>query len=136
MRIISFWTQIATVITDLECFKQSCKKYNVEYVKNEDSSFKQGGLEVHAILTDKSNTTSGYRRDAFLCKDGGAFRIVMDNDINYSSLSARLGKNGGKLVRDYTVDVLTKNVRKTGGMVTKCKEQEDGSIVMRVANFS
>lgn len=136
MRIISFWTQIATVITDVECFKQSCKKHNVKYEENQDKGFKMHGLDVHAVLTDNGTSTGYSARGAYLCKDGGAFRVVMDNDVNYSSFSKRLGTNGGKLVRDYTVGMVTKNVKKTGGMIVKQEELENGSVVMRVANFN
>jgi len=131
---MSFWTQIGTVITDVTMFKKSCEQHNVEYQRNHDKNFKMQGLEVHATLTD-SGSRSGMRGQAFLCKDGGAFKIVMDNDINYSSFSNRIGRNGGVLVRDYTRGVILDNVRKTGGMVTKQEELKDGSVLLRVANF-
>jgi hypothetical protein len=60
----------------------------------------------------------------------------MDTDKYYNSIVARLGANGGKLIRDYTEMVIRKEMRKQGGMVSSASECADGSLLLRVMRAS
>lgn len=126
---MSFWTRLGLKISDLECFKESCRRHGIEYVENQDKNFKIRGFNVHAILNDQ---TAGAQRQGFLVRDGGAFKMVVDNDASYSTISKRLGRNGGKLTRDYAHNVVKKGVARSGAMINSCKERADGSLVLRV----
>lgn len=129
---MSFWAKCGVVISDLECFKRSCDKHSVEYVENKDRNFKMQGLEVHATLRDMV-AGRGQRREAFLVRDGGGFRLVIDSDPRYSTLTGRLGRNGGKLTRDYTQGYVSKGVRRKGRRIRRTIENPDGSLVLKVA---
>ena len=127
---MSFWCRLGITISDLNCFKESCRQNGVTFELNEDENFTWQGSPVHALLHD---TISGKTRQGFLLREGGAFKLAMDTDASYSQLTKRLGKGGGILCRDYTQGVVEKGVRDAGGMVNSVVEQADGSIVMRIA---
>ena len=129
---MSFWLRCGLVISDLEMFKQSCKKNGVEYRVNEDSNLEMQGMKVHAFLQDTVPGGPSYRRNATLVRDGGGYKLIIDNDARYSSLTNRLGQNGGRLTRDYAENVVKKNVVMSGGMVQSTQEQPDGSVLIRV----
>jgi len=120
------------VISDLECFKRSCDQQSVEYIENTDANFKMRGYEVQATLRDQVGGGRGSRREAFLVKDGGGFRLIIDNDPRYSSLTGRLGRNGGKLTRGYSQSFIEKGVRRKGGRIKNRTENPDGSLVLKV----
>lgn len=129
---MSFWAKVETKINDLECFKQSCRQHNIKYEANEDSNFKHQGKNVIAILTDMNEGGPNYSRQAFLVESGGGISLSLDNHVGYGSIATRLGQNGGKLVRDYTKNVIEKGVVRNGGMVSHVVENPDGSLVMKV----
>ena len=129
---MSFWAKVGVVISDLGCFKNSCNQHDVEYVENTDPAFKMQGFEVHATLRDKGRG-QGFRRDAFLVRGGGGFRLLIDNDPHYSSLTNRLGRNGGKLTRDYTKEFVARGIRRKGRRIRRVIENPDGSLVLKVA---
>lgn len=132
---MSWWTRVGVTIQDLECFKAMCKNHNVKYEANEDEHFKQGNSPVVAILTDMNKNAQQQRRNAFLIREGGAIKLMWDNDPNYASLSARLGQNGGKLKRDYTKSMIETGVKRSGAMVNSCNELADGSLVLKVSSL-
>ncbi len=129
---MSFWSRLGIAIQDLECFKASCAEHDVSYEENQDANFKMQGMPVHATLKDLK--AEGYgSNSAYLVRDGGAYKIVVDNDVNWSTFSRRLGTNGGKVARDYTKGVVMKGVKRNGGMINLVQEQPDGSIIMKVS---
>jgi hypothetical protein len=127
---MSFWSLIKTRIEDLDCFKQSCEKNGVEFIEGATGS-KYGGADIMAVFRDKSGHGFGY-----LVQDGKSYRVAMDTDKYYNSIVARLGANGGKLIRDYTEMVIRKEMRKQGGMVSSASECADGSLLLRVMRAS
>lgn len=127
---MSFWSKIGVKITDLGCFKQSCTQHGIEYIENTDSNKLINGLGVQAELRDLQGPNH-----AFLLKDGGAFRLYMDTDAHYSSITKRLGRNGGKLTRDYAANVVQQQVANSGGFVANSVENPDGSLVLRVQSY-
>ena len=129
---MSFWMKMGLTISDLTCFKQSCKKNGIDYVLNEDENLYMQGMKVHAILNDTVPGGPSYSRSGFLVRDGGGYKVIIDNDPNYSSITNRLGKNGGLLTRNYAEAVVKKNVAMSGGFVQSTQEQPDGSVLLRV----
>ncbi len=123
---MSFWSRVGVKIQDLECFKQSCRQHDILYEENQDENFQTGGGKVVATLKDQKGGSTAY-----LIQKGGAIQLYMDTDPRYSSITKRLGRNGGKLTRDYTAGVLRKNIKRSGGMINKVEEQADGSLVVR-----
>ncbi len=129
---MSFWAKVETKITDLECFKQSCRKNDIDYVVNEDKNLTTQGFPVIATLHDKRQSNM-YRKHAYLVQREGAISLIWDNDANYASLCSRLGKNGGKVMRDYAVDVVSKGAMRAGGLVSSTQEAADGTITLKLA---
>lgn len=126
---MSFWQKLGVTISDLECFKESCRQNGVEYKEEKEGSKQTSrGLPVHATLSVKG---SG-RNSAFLVREGGAFKVVMDNDTGYSAFSRHVGANGGKLTRDYAVGVVTKGAKRNGAFVSSTQEQPDGSVIIKM----
>jgi len=128
---MSFWMKLGLQINDLSCFRESCKRNNVNFTENTEKNARWQGYEIAAFLRNKDES----RITAYLVKDGGGFRLMLDNDANYSSLTRRLGENGGRLTRDYSVDVIKKQVNASGGMVNMVTEQPDGSMLLRVSTM-
>jgi len=128
---MSFWMKLGMEINDLAVFKNSCKEHDVEYQENKDPNFSFHGAPVEATLRIKGSRNNG----AYLTREGGGFKMHMDNNTNYSDFSRTVGRNGGKLTRDYSVGVIKKQVGASGGMINSALEQPDGSILLRVATM-
>lgn len=117
--------------------KAACEKNNIGYERVEPGTLKNAGYEVHAILRDLSDGAAGmYSSTAQVVKDGGAFRLMMDNDTKYSSIAKRCGKNGGTITRDYTLSAVEKGVRRSGGLINMVQEQPDGSIIVKISSVA
>ena len=124
---MSFWARVGVKISDLECFKQSCRQNDILYEANEDRNFFMGDGRVIATLRDQQGPSQAY-----LIEKGGAIQLYLDTDARYSSITRRLGRNGGRLTRDYTAEVLKKQVVRGGGFINKTEEQPDGSLLLKV----
>lgn len=124
---MSFWARVGVKISDLECFKQSCRQNDIIYQENADADFQMGNGRVIATLTDQKGPSQAY-----LIEKEGAIQLYLDTDARYSSITKRLGGNGGRLTRDYTAEVLKKQVVRGGGFVNKTTEQPDGSLLLKV----
>lgn len=128
---MSFWAKIHGVkIEDLSCFQAACLKNHVNYVANEDENFFMNDDPVVATLTDQKG-----RSNAYLVRSGGAIHLEIDNDANYSSLTKRLGKNGGMLMRDYVQNVVEDKVTSNGGFVNTAEVTADGGMLLRVSTM-
>jgi len=126
---MSFWMKAGVAITDFEVFKTACEKYGIQMTElNEKDAPVIAGCKASHDLYDPQSGGHWY-----LTKQGGGFRLVMDNDSYYNPLTRRLGQNGGKLMRDYAVGAVRKGVARSGGMVNLCQERPDGSIVMKIS---
>jgi len=125
---MSFWTRLGVQITDLNCFKESCRKNNVRYIEETNPEAQWQGMRIQARLEDQEG-----RSHAFLCEYQGGFRVVLDTDAHYSSLTKRLGANGGKLTQSYAIGVAEKQIGLAGGMVIGKENLEDGSVVIRAS---
>lgn len=123
---MSQWARVGVQIQNLEMFKGACAKNGVEFEENKDPLFRWNRSEVYGILRDKTGHGTAY-----LCKEGGGFRLALDTDPNYSSLTKRLGANGGRLCRMYTADMVTDGIRKRGGTINYTRENSDGSLLIR-----
>ena len=128
MKTISFWSKINVTVRDLEVFKHACMKNDVRYDDVTGLGLTHMGFTVKARLWDaKSNGV------AFLMEDGGAYRVSIDNDARYSSITHRLGQNAGILMRDYTQAVVEKSVYAQGGQIVQRISNPDGSIILKMA---
>ena len=128
---MSFWMKLGLEINDLGCFKESCKKHDVTFEENQNRDFRWQGHKVAAFLKNKNEG----HVTAYLVEDGGGFKLMLDNDAGYSYLTRRLGQNGGKLTKDYSVSVIKKQVSNSGGFVNSEIEQPDGSVLLRVSTM-
>ena len=126
---MSFWATFGLNITNLEVFKNNCEKHGITYQENLDPAFMFRGEKVVATLREGSQTYG----NAYLVESGGGIKLSWDNDPNYNSMCRRLGQNGGKLTRDYSVDMVRRNVMSNGGLITQQTEQPDGSIILKAA---
>lgn len=120
---MSFWLKLGLAITDIECFKAGCREHGFEYQPIDDPNFMMQGKKVVGTIN---------QNQGFLVQDSGAFRLVVDNDPNYSQVTRKVGKNGGELTRSYAENVVEKNVMLSGGYVESREEQKDGSLILTV----
>jgi len=127
---MSFWSKINTVVRDLEIFKNACKTHGVRY---EEAAGEFRGYKVKAQLHDTQTGGPSYNRTGYLVEADGAYKLLVDNDVSYSSLSNRLGKNGGIMMRDYTQWTIEKSIQSQGGMVIDRVENADGSVILKMA---
>lgn len=117
----------------LETLKQEAEKLGLKW-KDASGNYSTD-LEIIGELVDQVPSAINYSRSAKVCKmlsKPKFHQLVVDNDVRYSSISARLGKNGGPLRRNYINAMLQKEYRKKGCMV-KATEQPNGDIVLKVA---
>jgi len=128
---LSFWARLGLSIGDLTVMREMCRRHGVEYIENQDPNFTMNGGRVVATLRDMVGH-GGVRRDAFIVSLQGTHKLVWDNDQNYSSLSKRLGRNGGDLTRDYTTEVIKKESVANGGFIMSEEREPDGSVLLRV----
>ena len=122
---MSFWAKIKTTINDLDAFKRTCDKHNIECV---ETGGKYRNYDVHSELRH-NGTTFGH-----LIKDGGGFRVALDRDANYRRTAKHIG-NGDILTRDYAVDVAENSIVESGGEVVDRIYNADGSIVLKCVSY-
>ena len=128
---MSFWARVRGVkVEDLSCFQAACQKNHVDYLVNEDENFRMNGNPVIASLTDQKGQSNAY-----LVRSGGAIHLEIDNDASYSSLTKRLGQNGGLLMRDYVQNIIEGKVTENGGFVNTAEETADGGLLLRVSTM-
>lgn len=128
---MSFWSRLGLSIGDLTVFQNMCQRHGVEYIANPDQNFTMQGGRVVATLRD-TRGGGGYSRDAYIIALQGSHKLVWDNDQNYSTLSRRLGQNGGDLTRDYTTEVIRNESVANGGFIMSQEMEADGSVLLRV----
>jgi hypothetical protein len=126
---MSFWAKFGLNITNLEVFKANCEKHQVTYQECQDPNFMFSGEKVIATLLDRGQNYG----QAYLVESGGGIKLTWENDPHYNQLCGRLGQNGGKLTRDYSTDMIRRNIQANGGLVTSQQELADGSIVLKAA---
>jgi hypothetical protein len=124
---MSFWATLGVRIEDLECFKQSCRQNEIEYRENMDENKRHNGFPVVATIHDRRGTGYGV-----LVRREGAIKIEMDTDPGYNSIVNRLGRNGGRLGRDYAEMIVKKQAKKSRGRVLRTIEEPDGWLTVRV----
>jgi hypothetical protein len=125
---MSFLMKTKVPITDLELFARICDKHQVTYKALDGTTNKVAELIDHAVYDRRFARTT-----AHVIKDGSGYVLHIDNDQNYCSLSHRLGKNGGKLIQDYTVTMLKSKLSRSGQMARVSRTLADGTIIMKVA---
>lgn len=114
---MSFWAKIETKIKDLRTFEKVCKKNGV--------TCDHKGKNINLVM---NGSTVGYLTPA----DKGSWSLNVDNDPKYSQFTAKFGKNGGTVMRDYAESVIRTQMVANGGSVVSSRVQQDGSVVMRV----
>ena len=127
---MSTWARVKTVVKNTEVFKECCEKHGVGFELNKNQNFSMQSMPVYAILKDQQATS--HHNEAYLCVAKNAYHLVIDNDPNWSSITARVGKNGGIIMRDYAQAMVSKTVRAGGGTVLRSQEQKDKSLLLYV----
>lgn len=126
---MSFWAKVGVKIEDLNCFRRACERNDVEYITEGIPSHWRNERVV-AMIRDRK---SAHGSTGYIVSSQGALRLALDTDAHYSTLTQRLGKNGGKLGQDYAREVIRAETTKVGGMVTRETVDEKGWLVLRVA---
>lgn len=127
---MSFLVKTKVPITDLGLFERICAKHQVTF------RGVNGANNIVAELIDTAVYDRRFARTtAQVIREQGskAYLMHIDNDQNYCSLSYRLGKNGGKLMQDYTVSMLKSKLAKSGKMARVASTLQDGTIIMKIA---
>lgn len=130
---MSFWNRMKMEIKDLEAFQKSCADHNIRYEENKDENLRIQGDPVVAVLHDETPGNVRYSTAAYLVQTKDGMQISMDTHVGYGSIATRLGADGGKLTRDYSVNVIEKGVLRSGGMVQSREEAPDGSVVLKIS---
>ena len=129
---MSFMARVRVAIKNLDVFKQMCEKHHVGVSEGHGQ---HEGSNIVLELKDQLNTDE-YQTQTLVVKDSEdqqAHNLVIDNDVNYCSLSRRLGQNGGILMRDYAEEIFNQELLQQGAMVTERELQKDKSIRLRVS---
>lgn len=128
---MSFLVTQKTIITNLRYFQTACKKNQVMYNQGKEGEIRNG-LPVEARLIDQVPSEGQNLYPGFLVRGKEGFQLMIDSDANYSSLTRRLGPNGGKLMRDYAQEFIEQEMTAQGGCLSEAIEQEDGGIILKV----
>jgi len=112
---MSFQQKIDIKITNLDVFKEVCKKYGVSLI---DNKLKYKGRIWGRI--EKNDTH---------------YQLIMDVDRNYSPLARKviLPGGGNLLCRDYVEKMVMKELSAVAGTIIQRKETEDGKLKLRIA---
>lgn len=124
---MSFWAKLGIKITDLDVFESVCQQHNVELERKSGA-----GMGTVAQLKDKLDGP-GRLNPVLKQAADGSYSLEYDADPNYGRLIHRLGRNLDVLMRDYAEQMVRKQARKNGMVVSSTQEQPDGSIVMKMA---
>jgi hypothetical protein len=123
---MSFWATVGVKIEDLGCFRAACERNQIEF--NDNPRIRDfRGEEVVAEVRDLKGTGMGY-----IVRSKGALRLALDTDAHYSSLTKRLGANGGKLGQDYSREVIRKESMNAGGVILNETVDTQGWLTVRV----
>jgi hypothetical protein len=68
----------------------------------------------------------------YIVRSKGALRLALDTDAHYSSLTKRLGANGGRLGQDYSREVIRKESMNAGGVILNETVDTQGWLTVRV----
>ncbi len=128
---MSFLVRLKTEISNLEYFKLACGKNNIEFVNMTNLEIKGMPKGTVATLIDQEKKGLNIHH-GYLVKESDTYRLVMDSDARYSSLTRRLGANGGKLMRNYTEIFIEQEMALQGGSMVESIEQEDGGVLLKV----
>jgi hypothetical protein len=124
---MSFWSKVGVNLEDLECFRRACEKNQIEFNQTPTTATFRGETVV-AELRDKVGGSQ-----AFVVRSKGALRLVLDTDAHYSTITQRLGENGGKLGQDYAREVICKETINAGGMLVSENRDASGWLTVRTA---
>lgn len=114
---MSFWCTIKTQIKDLRTFEKVCNKNGVKLDRKSQN--------INMVMDGQ---TVGYLTKG----DKGSWNLNVDNDPRYSRFTSKFGKNGGTVMRDYAAEVVQTQMVANGGFVQSRKEQQDGSVVLKI----
>jgi len=128
---LSQWSKIKVIIKNVELFRQCCEKHGVGFELNKNSRMIIQGMSVYAVLKDQQGRTGGHD-EAYLCIKANEYHLIIDNDPNWCSITARVGQNGGRIMRDYAEATIRNGIRMKGGIVQSATEQRDKSLLLRV----
>lgn len=130
---MSNWTRIKRIINNLDVLKRCCEDHNVMFREVHGQQFQ--GMPVYAELTDKLNTVRYDRHDtAYLCEaEEGGYTLAIDNDSNWSTLTKRLGRNGGDLMRSYSEELVMMDVVSQGGSSEWREVQPDRRVLIKIS---
>lgn len=122
---MSFWMKAKCVVADLETFTSICEEYGIKITPKQNV--------VRASEAEYSLEMGG-RMVGYLCnaKNGKGYEMVYDQDKHYSPLAAKVGRNGGLIMRDYIRDTLKKKLSREGMMV-RSSTTDRGDIVLKAA---
>lgn len=120
---------VKTQIKDLNIFKQVCKEHDVNAIEA------TGSISNKKIALELTDAQSNNNNQAHVVhgKESGTYHMLVDNDVGYSSISKRLGTNGGVLMRDYAVEALKAQSKNSGGMLISRKVNADQSVTLQMA---
>jgi hypothetical protein len=120
---------VKTQIKDLNIFKTVCKQHDVNAIEA------TGSISGRKIALELKDTKSSNYNQAHVVhgKESGTYHMMIDNDTGYSSISKRLGTNGGLIMRDYAVEALKAQSQNSGGMLISRKVNADQSITLQMA---
>lgn len=130
------WEQICenVRIKNLEVLKREAESLGLVWEDWNNALFGYPGLTPVGRLFDREGTGFN-RRDAIVAEmneSTGTYKLIMDNDVNYSSIANRLGRNAAKLTRNYAAGMLTRAYKNKGCSVKRI-ELENGHLRLKIA---
>ena len=127
---MSFMSCIQTKIKDLSVFKEACKTHQIT-AKEASGEFR--GKKIALELADDLGGSNLNKTYVVHGEEKGEYNLMIDTHANYSSITKRVGQNGGTLLRDYAVGTIRKQALKTGGMLLSNKVNQDQSVTIDIA---
>lgn len=121
---MSFELTVKCKIKDLGAFKQACRANNISLVKQNSREY--------VLLDEEAN----HRNTANMIRSKeGHWEVTVDHDVNYSSLSRRLGPGMPILFRHYAENVVRKACAQDNHTIQDREVLSDGRIRLRAVNY-
>ncbi len=123
---MSHWMDVKCKIKDLKLFKEACENLGINFSEEQKTchSTWAGETKCDGVFLDNKGGEGGVTK----IEGSEDYGIVWDSYSN--SLVDVVGDNCGKLMREYTSQVVKQQIDQVG-MLTNEEMLEDGSIVLQ-----
>lgn len=118
---MSFWAKVGVDITDLEVFKEACRRRGLHF-------------NTHTMNIESDSKEIMYAKLVHN-PDVKTYSLHMDIDAKYSKFARLYGSSGEKLLVTYSEILIEQAALKSGAYIQRKVTNPDGSVVLSVVGW-